>query len=426
MPGVVVIGTQWGDEGKGKVVDFLSQNMDLIVRFQGGNNAGHTIVVKGEKVIFHLIPSGILNPKKVCAIGNGVVIDPSVLKEEILFLEKRGILGDGRLAISEKAHIIMPYHKKIDIARERLKGKSRLGTTGRGIGPAYEDKVARIGIRVADLFDEDTLREKIKLNLMEKNPFLKEVLGEDPYREEELYQWLMDFKPMFKRFVGDVGSLVEEYLERGRKVLFEGAQGVMLDIDHGTYPYVTSSNTVSAMASIGSGISPKHIKTVIGVVKAYTTRVGEGPFPTEIKGDLGNHIREKGGEYGATTGRPRRCGWLDLNIVNYARCLCGIDAFFVTKLDVLSGLDKVKVCTSYKNFPRKGFPASKGDMYNIEPIYEELKGWKEGIKGARRFEELPGEALEYLRFIEEKTGTKIIGVSVGPEKEETIFKEDLR
>ncbi len=424
MPGIVVIGTQWGDEGKGKVVDFLAKYSDLIVRFQGGNNAGHTIVIKGEQVIFHLIPSGILNPGKVCAIGNGVVIDPEVLSEEIRFLEKRGVLKESKLVISEKAHIIMPYHKKIDIARERIKGKSRLGTTGRGIGPAYEDKVARIGIRVADIFDRNTLKEKLRINLIEKNPFLKDVLGEEPFEEEKLFEWLMGFKPMFERFIGDVSSLIGDYMDKGKRVLFEGAQGVMLDVDHGTYPYVTSSNTVSASASVGAGISPKYIDLVIGVVKAYTTRVGEGPFPTEIKGELGDFIREKGKEFGATTGRPRRCGWLDLNIVKYSKKLCGIDVLFLTKLDVLSGLDNLKVCIGYRN-SNGLFPASKEVMYSLDPIYKNMKGWKEGLKNIKVFEMLPKEAREYIDFIEDEIGAKIIGISVGPEKNDTIFRGEI-
>ncbi len=424
MPGVVIIGTQWGDEGKGKVVDFLSSLSDAIVRFQGGNNAGHTIVIGKEKIILHLIPSGILYGNKLCIIGNGVVIDPEVLMDEVKLLEGRGINLDGNLIISEKAHIIMPYHKKIDIARERLRGKQKIGTTGRGIGPAYEDKVARMGIRVADIFERDTLLEKLEINVSEKNPLLKEVLGEKPFLKDQLVSWLEGFKPLFKRFMGDSSSTLEDLLEKNKKVLFEGAQGVMLDVDHGTYPYVTSSNTVSAAASIGCGINPKHINSVIGVVKAYTTRVGEGPFPTELKGELGDTIREKGGEYGATTGRPRRCGWLDLNIVNYSKVLCGIDRLFMTKVDVLSGMDKILICTSYRDFEGL-FPAGKKSMYSAQPVYEELEGWKESLKGIKGFEELPKGVTRFINFVEEKTGLEVVGISTGPERSETLLRYEI-
>ncbi len=422
MPGIVVVGTQWGDEGKGKVIDYLSPISDAVVRFQGGNNAGHTIVIGKEKFILHLVPSGIFW-KKQCVIGNGVVIDPEVLKKEIELLERRGFITGKNLLISKKAHIIMPYHKKIDIAREKLRGKSKIGTTGRGIGPAYEDKVARLGIRVADLFDEDVLSEKLDINLREKNPFLSEVLKEGKYSKDELLRWLKNFMPLFERFAGDDGELLTELLEKGKKVLFEGAQGVMLDVDHGTYPYVTSSNTLPASLSIGCGISPKHINRVIGVAKSYTTRVGEGPFPTELKDELGEYLRKRGGEFGATTGRPRRCGWLDLNIINYSKRLCGLDFLFLTKIDVLSGIDKLKVCTSYNG--ETTFPPEVSKMRSIEPVYETLNGWRAEIKDIRSFDKLPQETKRYVEFIEEKTGLEIVGISVGSERRETIIRHEI-
>lgn len=420
MANVVIVGAQWGDEGKGKIVDLLTRDADTVVRFQGGNNAGHTIVLKGEKFIFHLIPSGILYENKTCMIGSGVVVDPAVLIEEITELKKRGYLkDDAQLMVSEEAHLILPYHRKIDIARDRV---FKIGTTGRGIGPAYEDKVARYGIRMVDLMDEDVFRQKLESNLLQKNAYLSNVLKEEPFQFEEILEEYLHYQRKIGHYVRDTSRILFEEIQKGKHILFEGAQGALLDLDHGTYPYVTASNTVAGNACAGSGIGPTLIDSVIGVAKAYTTRVGEGPFPTELKDDIGERIREKGGEYGATTGRPRRCGWFDAVVVNHAIRINGIREMAITKLDVLNDFDIVKICVGYRISGEvfRHVPSRLKTLASLEPIYEELEGWKGEIKGAKRISDLPIQAQRYLKRIEELIQVKISMVSVGSERDETI------
>lgn len=420
MANIVIVGAQWGDEGKGKIVDLLTRYADTVVRFQGGNNAGHTIVLKGEKFVFHLIPSGILYGNKQCMIGNGVVVDPAVLIEEVNELKKRGYLkDDSQLMVSEEAHLILPYHRRIDIARDRV---FKIGTTGRGIGPAYEDKVARYGIRVVDLMDEEVFRKKLKANLLQKNAYLSEVLKEEPFELSEIFDEFLRFKKQLEKYVKDTSRILYEEIQKGRNILFEGAQGALLDVDHGTYPYVTASNTVAGNACAGSGIGPTMIDSVIGVAKAYTTRVGEGPFPTELKDEVGERIREKGGEYGATTGRPRRCGWFDAVVVNHAIRINGIQEVVITKLDVLNDFDKVKICVGYRVNGKvlHHVPSHLDILESSEPVYEELDGWRREVKGAKKISELPVQAQGYLKRIEELTHVKIAMVSVGSERNETI------
>lgn len=425
MPNVVVVGCQWGDEGKGKVVDLFSQFAHVIVRFQGGSNAGHTLVVGDEKFIFHLIPSGILHSGRRCIIGSGVVVDPGVLCEEIDALKQRGYFQDeSQLLISEEAHCIMPYHKAIDVARERLKsGGKKIGTTGKGIGPTYEDKVARCGIRMIDLLDEEVFREKLEENLVQKNFYLAQMLGDSPLDGAQILSDYAGFREKLGRYVVDTSIVLHEEMKKGKNLLFEGAQGCLLDVDHGTYPYVTSSSTVAGNACSGSGIGPTDIHSVIGVSKAYTTRVGGGPFPTEMKGPLGDEIRERGGEYGSTTGRPRRCGWFDAVIVRHSVRVNGLSGLALTKLDVLDSLDKIRICTGYRwNEKVLGrVPSSIPVWEDLEPVYEELDGWQEDVRGARRFSDLPANAQRYIRRLEEIVETEIILISVGSERDETIF-----
>ncbi len=420
MANVVVVGAQWGDEGKGKIVDLLTQYADIVVRFQGGSNAGHTIVLKGEKFVFHLIPSGILYENKKCIIGNGVVLDPAVLLDEIDQLKKRGYFkDDSQLLISEESHIILPYHRRIDVAREKI---FKIGTTGRGIGPAYEDKVARCGIRMADLLDERVFRRKLEENIAQKNLYLIQILKEEGFEFSKIFDEYMSFKKKLEKYVANTSLILYEEIQKGKNILFEGAQGTLLDLDHGTYPYVTASNTVAGNACAGAGIGPTMIHSVIGVAKAYTTRVGEGPFPTELKDKLGERIRERGGEYGATTGRPRRCGWFDAVVVNHSIRINGIKEMTITKLDVLNEFDKIKVCVGYRVNGKilNHIPANIELLEKSEPIYEELDGWKTEIKNARSFSELPLNAQRYIRRIEELIKTKITIISVGSERDETI------
>ncbi len=420
MANIVIVGAQWGDEGKGKIVDLLTRYADIVVRFQGGNNAGHTIVLKGEKFVFHLIPSGILYENKQCVIGSGVVVDPAVLIEEVNELKKRGYLkDDSQMMVSEEAHLILPYHRRIDIARDRV---FKIGTTGRGIGPAYEDKVARYGIRVVDLMDEEVFRKKLKANLLQKNAYLSEVLKEEPFELSEIFDEFLRFKKQLEKYVKDTSRILYDEIQKGKHILFEGAQGALLDLDHGTYPYVTASNTVAGNACAGSGIGPTMIDSVIGVAKAYTTRVGEGPFPTELKDQVGERIREKGGEYGATTGRPRRCGWFDAVVVNHAIRINGIQEVAITKLDVLNDFDKVKICVGYRVNGKvlHHVPSHLDTLESSEPIYEELDGWRREVKGSKKISELPVQAQRYLKRIEELTNVKIAMVSVGSERDETI------
>ncbi len=420
MANIVIVGAQWGDEGKGKIVDLLTQYADMVVRFQGGNNAGHTVYLKKEKFVFHIIPSGILYDNKKCVIGNGVVIDPGTLIEEITGLQKRGYLkDDSQLMISEEAHLIFPYHRRIDVARERV---FKIGTTGRGIGPAYEDKAARSGIRMGDLVDENIFKKKLEANLVQKNMYLVQVLKEEGFEFGKIYEEFVQFRDQLGKYVGNTALAIHEEIQKGKHVLFEGAQGALLDLDHGTYPYVTASNTVAANACVGSGIGPTMIDSVMGIAKAYTTRVGEGPFPTELHDALGEKIRQKGEEFGATTGRPRRCGWFDAVVLNHSIRINGIQGITITKLDVLNDLDKIKVCVGYhlKGKVIHHVPSNVETLNSAEPVYEELDGWKTEIKGARTLADLPLNAQRYLRRIEELIGTKIVMVSVGSERNETL------
>ncbi len=422
MANVVIVGTQWGDEGKGKIVDMLAADADLVVRFQGGNNAGHTMVVNGEQFISHLVPSGILQGK-TCIIGNGLVVDPAVLTEEMDYLISRGVKVDAdSLKISERAQIIMPYHKLVDQAREKMKGDKKIGTTGRGIGPAYEDKATRRGIRFVDLIDPEVLKEKVETIMLEKNFYLKNFLSAETADPETVIEEYTQYARRLAPHVCNVSVIMDEALKSGRQLLFEGAQGTHLDIDHGTYPFVTSSNTVAGNACCGSGIGPGKITDVYGIVKAYTTRVGAGPFPTELFDETGDRIQKKGAEFGATTGRKRRCGWLDTVILENAVRLNGLTGLVVTKLDVLGGLDELKICTAYKHGSQilRHFPASLKVLGECEPVYETLPGWAEDISGIRKYDDLPANTRKYLKRIEELTGIPMQIVSVGPGRDQTI------
>ena len=431
MANVVVVGTQWGDEGKGKVVDLYAENADVIARYQGGNNAGHTIVVKGEQTILHLIPSGILHDNKICVIGNGVVIDPQVIIDELDSLRSRNLLpANTKLFISEKAHLIMPYHRRLDIARETHHLGKKIGTTGRGIGPAYEDKIARVGIRVCDLLDDETLREKIHSNVEEKNFYLTRGFQEEPVDEKAIYTEYAAYADRISPHVADTSIIIDREIRKGKKILFEGAQGCHLDIDHGTFPYVTSSNTVAGNACSGTGVGPSAIGAVVGICKAYTTRVGEGPFITELKDEIGDHLQKTGQEFGATTGRKRRCGWLDMVLIRQSVRVSGITGLAITKLDVLAGIDKIQICVGYKT-PAGEFlesvPSNLKILSQAEPIYEVMDGWMEDISGARTLEDLPQNARRYVERIEALSGVKLFLISVGPGREETIvFKNPFR
>jgi adenylosuccinate synthase len=423
MSNVVIIGTQWGDEGKGKVVDLLTEHADVIVRFQGGPNAGHTVVVGDKKTILHQVPSGILHPGKQCVIGNGVVLDIETLIGEIDLVKAQGYFrDDAALLISENAHLIMPYHKSIDIAREKMKGAGKIGTTGRGIGPAYEDKVGRSGIRLADIFNDTIFRTKLEQNLKEKNFYLKNYLGEAQVAPDDVFSAVTALRERLRSYVGNAALFLHGALAARKKVLFEGAQGAMLDIDHGTYPFVTSSNTAAANAAIGSGVGPRNLDVIVGIVKAYTTRVGAGPFPTEQDNDLGLMLRDKGDEYGATTGRPRRCGWLDLAVVQHAVRMNSISHLLITKLDVLSGLKTIKVCTGYTcaGNPVAGFPSDLAVLESCTPVYDELEGWQDDLTGVTSYDQLPDAAKRYISYIEQKTATPISMVSVGYRRDQII------
>ena len=428
MENLVVVGTQWGDEGKGKVVDLLTSGADMVVRYQGGNNAGHTLVVGGRKYIFHLIPSGILYEDKICLIGNGVVVDPEVLLQEIGRLEDAGIsVGPERLVLSERAHLIMPYHKAIDAAREGAKGKVKIGTTGRGIGPCYEDKAARIGIRAIDLTEPEVLKDKIQSNLKEKNFYLEKFLGAEPLEPKTVVDTYLEMAAKLSPYLGDVSVLLHEAATKGKVILFEGAQGTHLDVDHGTYPFVTSSNPVAGTVCAGAGIGPNILRHILGVVKAYTTRVGAGPFVTELQDEVGDYIQEKGAEFGSTTGRRRRCGWLDLVVLKDSVRINGLTGLAITKLDVLTGLENLKICVEYELDGRKiqARPASLTAMARCKPVYKEMPGWSEDISGARELGDLPPEARAYLKEIEELTSVPISIVSVGPAREQTIVVDKL-
>jgi len=419
----IIVGAQWGDEGKGKIVDLLSEQVDIVARYQGGANAGHTIVIDGEQYILHLVPSGILHKNTICVIGNGVVIDPLALLEEIEFLKSKGISVDGRLWISHRAHLIMPYHKLLDQAKESKDADRKIGTTGRGIGPAYVDKVNRMGIRIVDLLDRDTLEEKLRTNIKEKNEILKKIYREKEIDVDQIINEYLDFDKKIDPYIKDVSTFLNESLKDGKQILLEGAQGTLLDIDFGTYPYVTSSNPTSGGACAGVGIGPTKIESVLGVIKAYTTRVGMGPFPTEIGDEEDFDLRDLGGEYGATTGRPRRCGWFDAVIAKFAVQVNGLDSFALTKLDVLDTLEEVKVCVAYKY---KGktittFPSEMRILENCEPVYESFPGWQKPTSGIRSYQDLPANAKAYLDAIKNLTQTDFSIISVGSGREQTIL-----
>lgn len=423
MPNIVVVGAQWGDEGKGKIIDILAKDADVVARYQGGHNAGHTVVVNDEEYILHLIPSGIIHPGKICMIGNGVVIDPEALIGEIEGLKSRGIAIDNNLFISKNSHLIMPYHCIIDKESERSKS---IGTTGRGIGPAYVDKVARTGIRMSDLLDPQLFREKLELNLSNMNYLLYNVYKSEQLNLEEIYSKYMGYAEKIGKYITDVSILINKYIEENSNILFEGAQGTLLDIDHGTYPYVTSSNAIAGGACTGLGIGPTKIDGVLGVSKAYTTRVGSGPFPTELKDKLGNDLRSKGREYGATTGRPRRCGWLDVVVVRYSVIINGMSGIALTKLDILDEYPNIKICVGYKY---KGniyneMPHESSVLWNCEPVYEEIEGWQESTAGIKRFDSLPDKAKAYIERIEDLIGVSIDIISTSQKREDTIIKQN--
>ena len=424
---IIVVGLQWGDEGKGKIVDLLAKDADIVARYQGGNNAGHTVVSGDLSLVFRLVPSGILNEEKICILGNGVVIDPVVLLQELEDLKSIGINIKGRFFISYKSHIIMPYHKRLDIARERLRGAGMIGTTGRGIGPAYEDKVARLGIRAVDLLNRDILYKKIVLSLKEKNYLFKNVLGEDIFNPDDLIEEYLNYGDKIQEFLIDSSIFINERLDKGYNVMLEGAQGTFLDVDHGTYPYVTSSNTVGGSALSGIGLGPTKIDEVIGITKAYTTRVGEGYFPTELKGEEGRIIRDKGEEFGSVTGRPRRCGWFDVNLIKEAGRLNGVTGMVVTKLDVLSGLGKINICTGYmlNGSIINHLPFSSADYDKAIPVYEEMEGWSGDISRIKSFKDLPVNSQKYILKIEDLTGLRINMLSVGKERMQTINLKNI-
>jgi adenylosuccinate synthase len=426
MPAIVLLGAQWGDEGKGKATDLLGDRVDYVVRYQGGNNAGHTVVIGDQKYALHLLPSGILSPNVIPVIGNGVVIDPAVLLAEIKGLNERGI-DTSKLKISTNAHLITPYHRTIDKVSERFLGKSKIGTTGRGIGPAYADKINRIGIRVQDLFDPSILKQKIEAALHDKNQILIKVFNRKGITVDEVLDEYLGYAKVLKPYVADTALLLDQALKSGKNVLLEGSQGTLLDVDHGTYPFVTSSNPTAGGASTGSGIGPTKITRVIGILKAYTTRVGSGPFPTELFDEDGEALRKIGGEVGVTTGRNRRCGWFDAPIARYAVRVNGLTDFFLTKLDVLTGWEKIPVCVAYEvdGVRVEELPASQTDFHHAKPIYEYLPGWKENISKAKSIEDLPNNAKEYVKFLEKVSGAPISAIGVGPGRDETIVVRDL-
>ncbi|UTR12361.1 adenylosuccinate synthase [Evansella sp. LMS18] len=420
MPSVVVVGTQWGDEGKGKITDFLSEQAELVARYQGGNNAGHTIVFNDKKYKLHLIPSGIFYSDKICVIGNGMVIDPKALVEELKYLHDLGI-DTGNLRISNRAHVILPYHLKLDAVEEDSKGANKIGTTRKGIGPAYMDKAARVGIRIADLLDKEAFEEKLDYNLQDKNRLFEKVYEVEGFKKEDILDEYFEYGQQIAKYVADTSVVLNDALDDGKRVLFEGAQGVMLDIDQGTYPFVTSSNPIAGGVTIGSGVGPSKINHVVGVSKAYTTRVGDGPFPTELKDEIGDQIRETGNEYGTTTGRPRRVGWFDSVVVRHARRVSGITDLSLNSIDVLTGIKTLKICVAYKYRGEiiDEFPASLKVLAECEPVYEELPGWEEDITGVKSLHDLPRNALYYVERVSQLTGIPLTVFSVGPDRNQT-------
>lgn len=423
---MVIVGAQWGDEGKGKIVDVLTEKADAVARYQGGHNAGHTVVINNEKFILHLIPSGILHQDKLCVIGNGVVIEPSCLIDEINELKQRGIKINRNLLISKTAHLIMPYHMALENGHERAKGAKKIGTTGRGIGPTYVDKMARTGIRVTDLYNPVFFREKLAGNLLEVNHILEGRFQTKGFGVDEIFEKYMIYAEKLSPHIADTDIVINEMVSKNKKILFEGAQGTLLDVDHGTYPFVTSSSSVAGGACIGLGIGPTKISRVLGVVKAYTTRVGEGPFPTEIKDALGEELRQKGGEYGATTGRPRRCGWLDFVGLRHAVRVNGLTGLAITKLDILDGLEKIKVCVAYKTAAQlhHDLPKELPLLQEAEPVYEETEGWKESTVGIKSFDKLPKNAQKYIRKIEDALGIPVDIISTGQRRDELIMLKE--
>ena len=426
MAVIVIVGAQWGDEGKGKIVDVLTEKADGVARYQGGHNAGHTVVIKNEKFVLHIIPSGVLHKGKTCIIGNGVVVDPASLIEEIDALKKRGIEVGKNLFLSNNAHLIMPYHTAIEREQERLKGSKKIGTTGRGIGPAYVDKIARTGLRAGDLLYPEVFREKLRINILSVNNLLKTLYNAEGFDLENVYKEYMGYADRLSGHIADTDIIINKMIAENKNMVLEGAQGTLLDVDHGTYPYVTSSSASAGGACTGLGVGPTKITKVIGVVKAYTTRVGEGPFPTEIKDSLGEKIREKGGEYGATTGRPRRCGWLDMVALKYSIRVNGFTGLVITKLDILDGLEKIRICTSYKcdGILHEELPKELSVLERCEPVYEEVTGWKENTSGIKDFEKLPEAAREYIRKIESMLNTKIQIISSGQKRDELIMLQE--
>lgn len=428
MSAFIVLGAQWGDEGKGKMTDYLAEEAEVVVRYQGGNNAGHTVEVEDKQYKLHLIPSGVLYDTKLNVIGNGVVVDPKALFTEIDYLEGVGVkVTPEKLVVSDRAHIIMPYHRVLDKLKEQARGKNDIGTTGKGIGPCYTDKFERCGIRVCDLLHKEVFEEKLRTNLEMKNPYITKVLGGEALNFDEILAEYLAFAERLRPYVQDTSVIVYDAIKANKKVLFEGAQGMLLDIDYGTYPYVTSSNTTAGGVSNGVGIGPTMITNAVGIAKAYTTRVGKGPFPTELNDEVGDWIREKGHEFGVTTGRARRCGWLDLVILKTTVRVCGLTSLAVTKIDTLAGLEKIKVCVGYK-FNGKiidYFPASLEDLAKCEPVYEEFEGWDDSVADARSYDQLPENAKKYLKRIEEITETRISIVSVGPRRDQTMRVAEL-
>lgn len=426
MTSVVVVGTQWGDEGKGKITDFLSANAEVIARYQGGDNAGHTIVIDGKKFKLHLIPSGIFFPEKISVIGNGVVINPKSLVKELAYLHEEGVSTDS-LRISDRAHVILPYHIELDRLQEESKGDNKIGTTIKGIGPAYMDKAARVGIRIADLLDRDVFADRLRINLEEKNRQFTKLYDAEALSFDDIFEEYYEYGQQIKQYVTDTSVILNDALDNGKRVLFEGAQGVMLDIDQGTYPFVTSSNPVAGGVTIGSGVGPSKIDKVVGVCKAYTSRVGDGPFPTELFDEVGDRIREVGHEYGTTTGRPRRVGWFDSVVMRHSRRVSGITNLSLNSIDVLSGLDKVKICVAYDLDGERidHYPASLEQLKRCKPIYEELPGWSEDITGVRHLDELPENARNYVRRIGELVGVRISTFSVGPDRDQTNILESV-
>ena len=425
MPNRVVVGAQWGDEGKAKIVDFLTEEADVVIRFQGGANAGHTVEVGDQKFIFHLIPAGIMHPGKQCVIGNGVVLDPAQLLNEIEEIRSKGFDIDGRLWVAENAQVVLPYHKVLDQLKEKAAGKAAIGTTGRGIGPAYYDKVNRNGIRVGDLLEETSLRQRLEGTVSAHNLTIQKLFGGEPLSAEKIFEEYRDLGRLIKPYVADTVAIVNKALKQGKRLIFEGAQGTVLDVDHGTYPYVTSSNTVAAAACIGSGVGPTAIHQVIGVVKAYTTRVGNGPFPTEITGPIGQELRRIGHEYGATTGRERRCGWFDAVLVRRAAMVNGLTHLAITKMDVMDTFDSIEVCTAYEiNGKRMDqFPSQISILEKVKPIYETWPGWKSETKNVKTWKDLPWKAQKYLGRITELLEIPIGLISLGPKRHQTIQLE---